>query len=480
MRRTIAFLLAVCCCAGLIWGCAEVLMAQSDDLRYTLTTHQGDSSVLDGRKITAAIQCGDHLRWDAEFAFGEEDWFDTRFLFSQEELREDRIVEYANFQVYSVSGFGASSDRELPIRNTGFGDMIRTVAVVTPNGEEREMHLRLADYVNYHALNYDLSYHTEEFICSEYVDAMNFYVSLWDTEALGMEQWLDQYASGSYKGFCELFRFPVGEDEIVSVSVSKDRQGGIVDINYNVISGRDAGFVTAVCEGGVYCVPVFREGLDSAKGIPGEYAQGMGIYFIPWRLMEGDRNGAVEAFPDTWQAENIYPLPDTTVTFGLEMTPDGSGAWLLTQEEGWYVLSLLDLEEGRVEKRIVLMELPDAGVSQYPTWYHFDGLIAVEAGGRLALVDDRKEAELVFVTELGEAKQCFWNFDEETGDIWYEDGLLILADTDEYTNAVMEILACDAGGVRFWGACRCGIYDCVQPGYYEYWIRPAQTPVSVE
>lgn len=480
MIRLIAFVLALCCCAGLVWGTASALEEQSDDLRYTLRTYLGDPQVLDGRVMTASIQCGDHMRWDTTFTFGEEQWYDTRFHFSQERLEEDWVVEYADLEAYSVTGFGASTTGNLGIRNGGFGELIRTVAAVTPNGQTREMNLRLADYVNYHALFFDLNYRSDRITCSEYVDACDFYIDRWGEGAmLDMDQWLERYAGASYTGFCELFRFPVGEEEIVSVSVSRDERGSIVDVSCNEVSGRDVNFVTAVNDRGVYCIPVFRQEPDSTQAIPGEYAQGMGIYFIPWGLTGEQSEGAAEAKLDTARAENIHPLPEDTVAYGLELTDDGSGAWVLTSEGETFVLSLLDLEGGTVIHRLPVLELSRRQEWEYPIWYRSGDLMTVEVCGTMALVKLDGEPQVELVTELGEAWSGLMNYSPDTGVMWYDGEVLILADTDEYSDGTLEILACGAEGVLFWGDCPCSVFDCNDPGYSPY-IQIAGERVTVE
>lgn len=483
MIRVIAFVIALSCCIGLISGTHNALTDAGDDLIFTEEVLYGDGAVLDGRVICSSIECGDHMTWNTTYTFGEEDRFDTEFVFTQEKRTTETAQNWNTFEVYATNGFGASTTGSFDLRNTAGGDMIRAVAAVTPDGEEKQMNLSLKNYTDYHLLDFELSYSSDAVFCDEWVSATDHIFAQWDHDPVDFETYVKD-VSPSYLDFCELFKFPVQDDEIVSVVVEKDFGGGICSLDYNTLNSPEIRFVTAVNDSGAYCIPVYVKDGNAAEALPGEYAYGMGIYFIPWKFAPGayarsDGETARSATLDVENAENIYPLPETTIVYGLEVDEEAGTAWMLSLEEGVYVLTQLDLGEAAILRRLEVVEADVDAESYYPTWHCRESVMLVEVCGNLALVDLTGEPEVDFVIALGETREGFYYFSSDSGGLWYDGKMLILTGCRYYDEKALTILACDASGPLYWGEFGCSIFEGNEPGCSPY-IQNGEGRMTIE
>lgn len=453
MIRVLAFLIAVGCCIGLISGSYRAISDTGDDVTFTETVRFGDPSVMDGRIARFGVRCGDHMLWDFTYRFAAGDSHDTEFVFSQNWIPESSLHDAEVLSVYAHTGVGMSTSGGdgISVSATGYGNMIRAVADMTPDGEEFAMNLKLKDYVDYHELNFEINYWTDEFICVEYVDLFS------SMTGPGV------YDSPCYDAFKQLFRFPVLEDQIVSVTLEKSAEGNITALYYNMETDVQISILNDATGNGIYCIPVYRASNRSTTVIPGEYALGSGLYFIPWKAADSTQviyeNGRQAITLDVANAENLYPLPETAWVCGLRVEEQTNTAWILSLEEGVYVLTWLDLAEGKVLSRLELMPCGPAPEESLPVWYVRDGLMAVRASGALALVTTEDSPNLEFVVALGEAAAGFYYFEQETGNMIYEDGVLYLADVPYY-NEHLNVMAYDKTGPLFWGNYECSLFAC--------------------
>lgn len=477
MIRVIAFVIALSCCVGLISWTHNALTDAGDDLVFTEEVLYGDGAVLDGRVISSSIECGNHMTWYVTAAFGEEDRFDTEFVFTQEKRETEDWYDWNTFEVYATNGWGASTSGTFELRNTASGDMIRAVAAMTPDGEEKQMNLSLKNYMDYHTLDYELRYTSDTMTCDEWLNCTEHFYAQWSDSLLDFDAYVSNTCP-SYLAFCELFRFPVQEDEIVSVTVEKNFEGGINDINYNVINSPEIRFVTALNGSGVYCIPVFVKNGQSAEALKGEYAQGMGIYFIPWKerteyvsgvgYVSASTGAVREVTLDVENAKNIYPLPETAIVYGLEVDEETGTAWMLSLEEGTYALTQIDLENAAILRRLEVLTTDPDSEDNYPTWHCREDVMLIEVGGKLALVDLSGEPEVDFVIELGQTREGFQYFSGDSGGIWYDGETLILAGCRYYDESVFNVLAYDKSGPLYWGQFGCSVYECNDPGCSPY------------
>ena len=160
--------------------------------------------------------------------------------------------------------------------------------------------------------------------------------------------------------FSDTFRIPVDEGHRVEVTVEKDDAGQICDITMNTLEGgAELECSSIYTEGGSYFTlacytyeeqeetgATYRESDGVTVRVPTKIYRGgqradteiadAGIWFFP-APEEGTDLAQYQA-PDP---ELVYPLGQADVR-GLELNADGSQLLLVTREDGWEVLTVID------------------------------------------------------------------------------------------------------------------------------------------
>ena len=452
MIRVLAFVISICCCIGLISGTYTAISNMQNDVTFTETVHLGDPAVLDGRRASFALRCGEHMLWETEYHFGPQDSHRTEFSFSQEEIPEADLQTSQVLSVYQHSGWGMSTNGSISVDGSGYADLFKTVIAMTAPGEKTEMNLKLNDFAEYHALNFELDYTSDLYVCREYVDPFGSVTgSDWDC------------ASECYEAFCSLFRFPVQEDYIVTVSAQRNVAGGIISLDFGCDADLQVQIIGSATDDGVYCVPVYRTRWGVPEAIPGDHAQGMGIYFIPWKVVSGEnRSGGQQVVTlDVEKAKNIYPLPDTAVVFNLMADPQTGHLWMLSLEKGQYVLTKADPAQGQILARLELMELDPDTAWTHAEWFIRGDLILVLSNDQLALVTDGASPRVEFIIPYRQVADGMSCFTAETGAMLYEDGLLYLAD-HPYYDGTLQVMVFNNSGPVYWGTYTSSLMECNQ------------------
>lgn len=486
MKRLIPFALAICCAIGLILGSVTALTEQSDELVFTEVVRYGDPEALAGRTIESGIQSGEHMEWRTVYTFAGENTYDTEFIFTQKVEHSSDVTNRANMEVYTTNGMGGSASGNMNLGNTGYGDMVRAVAAVTPAGETREMNLKLADYVDYHALSLDIHYITDEVYCSEMVDNWDYFTAPWSDGTTDFDQWLMEEGNYCYVKFSELFRFPVAEDEIATVSATRDNGGNLVSIGYNVLNGPEIGIICAVNDLGACCIPVFQK---DGQPLQGEYRDGMGIYFIPWKELEGqyqyvNRGATRERIQvitlDVDKAENILPMEANAIVYGLEVDEVGSIARMISLEGDTYFLTEIDLENREIRNRLEVLKRDPNAEHNWPSWQIRGNLMIVEACDNLALIALDDQPVLEFTVPLGPVENGYWDVVDDYADMYYDGEKLTLAGgRGFYDDRSLVVQVFDKSGPLYWGEYECSIFACNDPGASPY-INNRQSWLLIE
>ncbi len=486
MARILAFLLALCCCAGCLAHTGLTIQGQSNQVSFSQEVCFGDPAALDGRRFTASIRCSDHMLWNTEYRFSALDFqTDTQFLFTQEP--EEYVYQglHNDFFCYNNAGFGASTTSSMDIRqDTEYGRMLLELAQQIEPGETGEFIVDLSDYVRYHAITYNLYYQDSHRTCDEYLGNESLFTTSFDGSItqLDFDSWIQENHLYSYQVLNSLFQFPVLPGEMVRISLQKNSQGEVCELNYFLQEEDNQGLCTSielighVTDQGLYLIPQAWNMWSPNQLLHGEYAQGPGVYFIPWKTVQDsvqrfDSDGAsLECVTlDGENAVNIYPLPQDAYVLNLRVEADGSAVWMLSLEEGRYHLTRLDLTTNEITHRLDLMEADSADHSSvYSTWYWKGNTMVITSYEQLALVTLMPEPQLVLCVPYDDVRSGLIRFQEETGAIFYDGQTLILADRLGYADAALEVVALDASGALYWGQYRSSLFDCNEP----YWENP--------
>lgn len=475
MKRVICFCVAVGCCFCLLAGVASGLSQAMENVTFTQREVLGSPAVMEGRSVRFDLSCGEHMVWHNTLSWGEDLEAQTVFSFSQEGFDDPQYSWNRECDLYAISGGGFSSKGMKVRQSHSWAPMVQTVMESLGPGERGSQTFSLADYQAEQVLSLELSYASESVICKESYD---FWWDLLYTEG---EQ--SQTKPDSYDGLCQMFRFPLRGEEQITIEVQKDENGLIADLNFNL---PDCGIVqifTATNDQGAYLIPVYLDS-DTMEPLPGDYAQGMGIYFVPWKEVAQDgstKDGQAQTVTlDTSRGENIYPMADDALVLAFRASEDGSTAWMLSREGGWYTLTQVDLLEKRVCQRVELWKEDSDGVTLGARWYLREDRMVIQARETLVLVSLDGQAHVVFQVKLGEWESALYDLPEDSTGVWFDGELLILAGRQYYDDdGCLTVLAVDATGPKYWGKYDCDLFDGNTPGCSP-WIQNGEEEVTIQ
>lgn len=457
MKRLIAFGMLLCCAIGWISGTTQAIGRMTEDIRMEERVVSGDPTAVAGKTIHTNMMFDGHLHWDTSFHFGPENTYDVAFSFTQEWESGDWDYGLRNgLSLDQDFGFGVATTGSFTLADNGYGDMIRAVAEKAPAGGEYTMRLRMKDYLDYHSFGFGLSYQSEQYECDEQNNLHDF---LFNSEVR------NELSGPSLQVIQELFRFPVWEDETVEITVDKDTAGQIYGVDFYIDNPYGITLLYFMNDQGLYCIPQAEHG---------EYACGMGLYFIPWKILEkytyttenGSGEGGRVAL-DGEKAENIYPMSGDSWPVGLEVDREGKTAWMLCLEGDTYVLTQMDLATRQILTRFELMGIPeneDRAASFNPTFIYRENLIAVASRDTLAVVDLSGEPEVDFMVPLGESASIFNSFIPSNGadGISYDGEMLVAALNHVYLadgSPEITVLAYNKDGLQYWGGFDCSLVE---------------------
>lgn len=475
MRKLIAFGLILCLCAGALGYATAAMNDAEDDLVITPLLEVGDISPIAGRTVGLTFSCGQHLRWDTAYTFGTPGTAQTQFTF----IQNPRTVTDTGWRncldVWFTGGLSAgTSGGDFNPAPTDYGRLLQTVAAITPNGERKSMNVKMSDYVQYYLPDIDLHYETDTLYCDLQMDLTSIIT--------GDYTWTSEY--WEYSAFFDHFRFPVREDTIIQVAVEKDSVGNVVGIELSPENGPELHFVSTVNDQGLYFIPIFRD----AKGAPlaGEYPDGYGIYFVPWKTTENvmrcqsDGDTWVtkqEVQPDAQNAVNIYPLDEKLEIHQLEISADASSAWMLTREGDAFYFTVLDLKsQSQVNRFAVLDYDPEEAASG--GWTHNEDWLLAYTARDVALIDLGGECSLTMTApvEIMDGRYPPYYLDAEYGVLTFDGENLIMMNTMFSYEGALWVLVCRQGEQVFYGEYDCSILRGNENWYYSsVWTEEAVT-----
>lgn len=468
MRKVILFALTAAIALGcLVFAHAAVSESQDDLLVYP-TLEIGDPSILEGMTASMTFACGDHLRWYTDYTFGG--GTETEFAYSGEGFAEPAKYTRSRLEVCFTSGMSASiSGGSFSLGSSDYGALFRAVAVTTPVGESRTMNLKMADYVDYYRPDYELFYEDRSRICQQ---------SYSHHSQITGDDWFE--GPGNYEEFLTLFRFPVQEDHIMSVTVEKDDAGRICAFELYPENGPELHFVSDVNGDGIWFVIVFRD--EDGAPLSYESPQGHGIYYVPWKSVDtvhyGDREQE-SLLPDLEKAERLVPLADSLAIRHMKINAEQGVAWMLTLEEEGYVLTFYDLTTGTTAARLpVLPHDPEETTSD--GWFtENNGHILVTAQGNIALVDAASRELVLTAPDAAGQTYSAPRYSAANGDLRFDGEHLILIDTTLYREGTFWTAIYRQGEQVYYGEYDCSLMRGNDDWAYGY-ITVDQDPIGLK
>lgn len=458
MIRVIAFVLSICCCVGLLSGVHRAVNAQEENLIFTENVIEGDPSVAAGLTVGSVLQMGEHLRWDIRHTLGQLQG-QTTFTFSQPGFPYEQSWEHSNFQLYSSTGFCFSTSGSWDIPDTPMGKLFQMAYARYQETGEKTMEVSLADHFEDYLMEYELSYYSEKYTCSEYFSHLARLTQTGDYQSV----------SPTYDALMEVFHFRVPESVRAEISLEIDAAGRLTGAGMNTMSATDIAVEGQMNDDGIWFVPYGYALLGQSGAQSTVCPDGFGVYFIPWKetgetqhLMDGTDRAEVTG--DVANMRNIYPMDDSVQVFGFRMDPTYSRLVLLTLEDGMINVVFLDLATGEETHRFELMP-PYEENPGWISWAFTEDVTAVYTRDQAAVLDTSGEPELVFVTAGGQNMEPLDRYYMGSGALVCKDGQLRLTGTTWDHTEAYYVAVYDGTGLLYYGTYGCSLLETNNPGY---------------
>jgi hypothetical protein len=234
----------------------------------------------------------------------------------------------------------------------------------------------------------------------------------------------DSYAAKLFKDY---FKIPVWPEHQTEITIRKNAGGSVYSIGASSVQGHDVHIesFSVLTDTGCFFTLAYRtasgEALDMS-GIPGGY----GIYYVPCRQEDGatapDADGLVTAYA-------VDPESARIVT--LQASADKSELLLVTEEDGMYMLTILDTQTVTPRQKLALFPVPQP--AGFQTIYVFDDFIVPLSGDATFAVltetaDGRYEPQ--FTSDMKKAESLKYGFTAPTV-MDYDGGRLAVASFQE-------------------------------------------------
>ena len=365
MRKSI-IIFALLVAAGICGMCYahSTLSAAQDNVSFTVVEEYGDISAADSLTVSVMAHMDYHLLWETAHTFGQTPRRRTDFSFHASQLQW--LPEFVSSPISlsipiavnaNASGGNLLGDGEGSlIFNTefiGVYDMLQDVASRTQNGGQRTETLYLRDYFDYYPIYADIR--AGEYDYLRQAAAQHIFQTSDEAEV--------------NEAFSDFFRFPVPEWRTITITISKDIAGNVVEIRTGranagyshetgVVSEEDLVYIYAVgviTEHGIYFT-LSTEGISDFTGIPG----GFGIYLLPAAKIIGEPGTEYLPTLDYKNIQTVYPLGDSTTVAELKfirslmLSEDSSCLNLITYEDGICFLTVIELESMAEKQKMPL------------------------------------------------------------------------------------------------------------------------------
>ena len=450
MRKVLIFALTIAIALGGIAFAHAAVTESQDDLLIYPTLEVGDKSILDGLSAEMTFNCGDHLLWHSTYTFGG--GTQTDFVYNAEGFPREESSGYNRMELYLSGGASASTSGQFHLGNQGYGALFHAVAEQTENGSEKTMELKMSDYVDYYQLDFEISYQEQNRQCHL------------SCNAIGALEGRDWYNDNSiYSTFLDRFRFPVQEDQTVSVSIYKNDAGQISSFEFYPNEGPEVSFIDYVGTEGIWFIPIFRD--FNGNPLPYESPEGHGLYFVPWKVTEvyDIREYVV---PDMEKLQLVVPLDETLPVDHIVIDGAQKELRMLSREEGRYVLSAWDLTTGTETSRLDLFA-QDPAQASFGSFDHIGSYLLVTVQDRLALVDPAADKVLLTAPDVSGQRYRADSFNSDLGALRFDgERLYLLSAAYSYHDGTFWTAVWQEGELLYYGEYDCSLMRGNEDWYY--------------
>ena len=458
-KRLVLFALMLVVAVGALFGISAAVNEQKDRMEIEEEVLTGDLSEAEGLAIQAVSHMDYQLFWTTILHPGAAEVAETTFRFWPS--RRSSAYEGSSYLEVRLgnANYGISGNVDLDDPEDREGGWIwkpaADVASRTPSGDQRTEIVALNDYYDSFPMTFDYWLESEDGIMSYWVDST--------------EQ--------DFEDLTAFFDVPIPDDVKMSVTVGKNADGTVVEINcnYAVDNVYDLWTSTVMTEeGGYFIIPKMKNReeeqihypiLDSDR-VNNDY----GIYCFPVREKYEDQSGVLT--PVMSELHNGFPIEGDENAVLLQHDAETDQLLLLTEGQGHLWLTVIDRPSMRELQRLDLGELGEReSVFQM---IHQGDLLMVTIEEEYDADDEESEDALSRRLVLLKREESTWSLElhapltwttadgrrermevGETVQLAYEDGRLAIAQRDPYSwSCDVYVAVCQSEELRFAGAYR--------------------------
>ena len=427
MKKVIAFTLVILLALGGMVFAHAAVTAEQEQLSFYPTLEIGDPSVLNGVTVSTPLKCGSHLSWTPQHTFGGNTV--TEFTYSRQQIKQPVPVQFR----MDVSLLDDSDVR--------YSSQHHSTFMETPAGSSLTRTFPLREIRSEYSPHFRIEYQDEVRVSEDF------------------------YRPEIFSDLSEMFRFPVQENDTLTIHTSKNSTGGLDGSSASLNIGPQLDFCYDMNADGVWFLLQFQ---NETGVLPYEAPYGYGIYFMPWKTLDySSPDGDVTRVRvDTGRLQLSVPLEAGPRNEALLADPERKLIHLLTLEDGMYVLSTYDLDSGDQRARLELLpQDPDRGT--YCTIYrHLGDQLLLYIQGHLILTDAAGEALLLTAPVPQDRNFNIANFKPETYDLYFDGETLFIAGFYSSRPYSFAITAWSEGAQTYYGEYSCTLTEGNGDWYY--------------
>ena len=365
-----------------IFAAHSIIDPKKDQVLIEETILYGGLNEAAGLSVTTHIGASGHLFWDTCCEPGKAADASTDFRFSHKEEHHFEAIDDLPVVLEMTNDMSAGGIIEYDSIN----DALKHVADNTDPSERRTETVDLRDFYDFFPLGVRINLGNDQ----------NYYYFN-STDPFFEES--DPH--GILTAFNDFFKFPIAEPYMQTVTIQKDIEGNIIELQVDSADNADFFIDTVSKVSKNNCWFTFKfwgEPRPDTSCIPGGY----GIYCMPFSsIEEGDT--AYKGFPTVVHPEqlrNAYPLNENTDVMDLYYDERFDHLIFTTVEEGWHWVTVLDGSTGEELQRFKSMPECLEGTGGYMVFHEEDLMVIKDVDGRFAVIEinEKGALEQVLVT----------------------------------------------------------------------------------
>lgn len=329
--------------------------------------------------------------WSSSFTYSGEvgDWRDRSTAYVKLDVVS---TDFGTAQAYNAAGYRTYFD--VMIEDLPWSRLLQAAKDQTAAGETRTVTLRIRDYYDYYPLEFSVN------------DVSGF-------DSLG------EYAK-------EFFKFPIPEDERLQVTIRKNQDGEVLELDCHSIGERYFPVTTSVYGDTGYYFSFYLQGNNkNLEEIQRKFGEQYAVYWLPL-AGEGSKTPVV----DMEQMKSAAQLPEGAIPVTMRLDRERHILYLLALQKERYILLtyLVDGENLTLLQQLTVFDTvlaaADSATEGTADHLHFRKMTVQEDGILLTWQDNR----FAFIARDGEEYR-FWCTDvfpaaakEEDLKVWLSAG----------------------------------------------------------